>query len=133
MSKYIFFINETNIPARSRTFKKTGSILLVKEIGRLTRTPLVYEYLKETGVKFWCVDYPDDDNVILGMRVQFAAEGAYQISRKTKEGLAKSDKKLGRIGNDHIKLVDHVPRVKILKDREAEQREVSNSTRKGIP
>lgn len=95
----------------------TGAILLVKEISRLTRSPLVYEYLKATGVKFKCVDYPEEDNVILGMRIQFAAEQAFQISRKTKEGLAKSEKQLGATGPKHLLMVDHKARVKVIIDR----------------
>lgn len=56
-------------------------------------------------------------NMMLGLRFQFGAEEALQISRRTKAGLSKSTKQLGITGAKHIRMVDHKKRVKILKEK----------------
>jgi DNA invertase Pin-like site-specific DNA recombinase len=97
--------------------KKSGAVLLVKEVTRLTRFCLLFNYLTATGVKFICTDYPNDDVMMLGFRVQFGEEEARQISKRTKAGLSKSDKAKGIRWKANLAKVDHKNRVKILSKR----------------
>lgn len=75
--------------------KEIGGVLLVKEVTRLTRSSLVYNYLESTGVELQCADYPNDNQMMLKMRVLFGEQELLEISRRIKAALAKTTKKKG--------------------------------------
>lgn len=97
--------------------KKTGAIILIKEVTRLTRFSLLYEYLVATGVKFICTEYPTDSPMLMGFRVKIGEDEALKISERTKSGLAKSEKPRGYRGLDNLKKINHKKRIAVLKDR----------------
>jgi DNA invertase Pin-like site-specific DNA recombinase len=97
--------------------KIMDATLVVKDVTRLTRFCLLFNYLTATGVKFICSDYPNDDTLMLGFRVQFGEEEAKLISKRTIAGLAKSEKKLGLKGSENLLLVNEKRRISILKSK----------------
>ena len=60
--------------------KKENCVIIVKEVTRLTRFSLLYEYLVATGVKFVCSDYPTDSPLMMGFRVQIGMDEALKVS-----------------------------------------------------
>lgn len=91
------------------------SVLIVKEVTRLTRSSLVFEYMKATGVKFLCTDYPNDNTMMLGLRVQFGEEELLQISKRTIAGLSKSTKAKGTKALVNLAKVNHKKRIDVLR------------------
>lgn len=75
--------------------KEIGGVLLIKEVTRLTRSSLVYNYLETTGIAFMCTDYPSDNQMMLKMRVLFGEQELLEISRRIKAALSKTTKKIG--------------------------------------
>jgi len=69
--------------------RDNNAILVVKEVSRLTRFSLLFEYLTATGVQFLCTDYPTDNHFMLGLRVKFFEQELEEISRRTIAGLSK--------------------------------------------
>jgi DNA invertase Pin-like site-specific DNA recombinase len=94
--------------------KDMKATLIVKEVTRLTRFGLLFNYLTATGVNFICADYPNDDAMMLGFRVTFGEEEARQISKRTKAGLAKSEKAKGTKWKENLSQIDHKKRVRTL-------------------
>lgn len=100
--------------------KREGAVLIVKEVSRLTRFSLLYEYLMATGVQFLCTDYPSDNAFMLGLRVKFFEQELTEISRRTKAGLAKSTKPKGYKGAANLQKVDEKKRIRVIKQRAAD-------------
>lgn len=97
--------------------RKYKAVIIVKEVSRLTRFSLLYEYLSATGVEFICTDYPTDNAFMLGLRVKFFEQELIEISKRTKAGLAKSTKPRGYKGADNLKKIDRKKNVKIIRQR----------------
>jgi DNA invertase Pin-like site-specific DNA recombinase len=97
--------------------KELECVLIVKEVTRLTRFCLLFNYLTATGVKFICADYPNDDTMMLGFRVQFGEEEARQISKRTKAGLAKSNKAKGTKWKENFDKINPTIRIAVLQSK----------------
>lgn len=97
--------------------KKNQAVLLVKEVSRLTRFSLLFEYLQATGVQFLCTDYSSDNAFMLGLRVKFFEQELIEISRRTKAGLSKSTKPKGYKGGENLKKVNEKKRLEAIHNR----------------
>lgn len=61
-----------------------GYTIVVKEYSRLTRFSLLIDYLLATGVKFVCADSPNDEALIIKLKVAIFEEEWLNIGRKIK-------------------------------------------------
>jgi len=99
--------------------KANKAVLLVKEISRLTRFSLLYEYLAATGVEFLSTDYPTDNSFMLGLRVKFYEQEIQDISKRTKAGLSKSTKAKGIKALENLSKINHKKRIAVLRSNAA--------------
>lgn len=75
--------------------KKNNCILLVKEVTRLTRFRLLGEYVLNSGVTVVCTDYPNDNALILSIKIALGQEQAEAISENTKKAIEQRIKTKG--------------------------------------
>lgn len=72
--------------------KKNNAILLVKEVTRLTRFRLLGEYVLNSGITVVCTDYPNDNALILSIKIALGQEQAEAISINTKAAIKQKGK-----------------------------------------
>lgn len=81
--------------------KRTGCILLIAKLDRLSRNAKFIFTLRDSSVKFICVDMPDANNLTIGMMAVIAQDEVERTSKRTKDALAVIKDKLKR-GETHI-------------------------------
>ena len=79
--------------------KNTGSTLIIAKLDRLARNVAFVSSLMDSKVKFKAVDMPHADELNIHIMSAIAQHEAKAISKRVKEGLAQSTKKLGTPAN----------------------------------
>ena len=74
---------------------KTGATLIIAKLDRLARNVSFVSSLMDSKVKFTAVDMPDANEFTITVMAAIAQHEAKAISKRVKEGLAQSKKKLG--------------------------------------
>lgn len=78
--------------------KRHEAILLIAKLDRLSRNAAFIFMLKDSHVKFKCVDMPDANSVTIGIMAVLAQDERERTSQRTKDALAelkRQGKKLG--------------------------------------
>ena len=78
---------------------KTGATLIIAKLDRLARNVSFVSSLMDSKVKFTAVDMPDANEFTITVMAAIAQHEAKAISKRVKEGLAQSKKKLGNPQN----------------------------------
>lgn len=81
--------------------KRTGAVLLIAKLDRLSRNAKFIFTLRDSNVKFICADMPDANNLTIGMMAVIAQDEVERTSKRTKDALAVIKDKLSR-GEVHI-------------------------------
>ena len=79
--------------------KKTGATLIIAKLDRLARNVAFVSSLMDSKVKFKAVDMPEANELTIHIMSAIAQHEAKAISKRVKEGLAQSTKKLGNPAN----------------------------------
>ena len=79
--------------------KKTGATLIIAKLDRLARNVAFVSSLMDSQVKFKAVDMPQANELTIHIMSAIAQHEAKAISKRVKEGLAQSTKKLGTPAN----------------------------------
>lgn len=80
------------------TANKAGAILVIAKLDRLSRNVGFIFALRDSGVKFVCVDMPDANTLTIGIFAVMAQHERELISSRTKAGLAIKKQQLALIG-----------------------------------
>ena len=78
---------------------KTGATLIIAKLDRLARNVSFVSSLMDSKVKFKAVDMPEANELTIHIMSAIAQHEAKVISKRVKEGLAQSKKKLGNPQN----------------------------------
>ena len=90
--------NRPNLLEAIAQSKKEEAILLIAKLDRLSRNAAFIFTLRDTHVKFKCVDMPEANSVTIGIMAVLAQDERERISQRTKAALSelkKQGKKLG--------------------------------------
>ncbi|OGX84694.1 recombinase family protein [Hymenobacter glacialis] len=68
--------------------KRTGSVLLIAKLDRLSRNAGFIFALRDSGVSFQCCDMPDANTLNIGIFAVIAQHEREMISKRTKDALA---------------------------------------------
>jgi DNA invertase Pin-like site-specific DNA recombinase len=79
--------------------KNTGATLIIAKLDRLARNVSFVSSLMDSKVKFKAVDMPQANELTIHIMSAIAQHEAKAISKRVKEGLAQSTKKLGTPAN----------------------------------
>ena len=79
--------------------KETGATLIIAKLDRLARNVAFVSSLMDSQVKFKAVDMPEANELTIHIMSAIAQHEAKAISKRVKEGLAQSTKKLGTPAN----------------------------------
>ena len=79
--------------------KETGATLIIAKLDRLARNVAFVSSLMDSQVKFKAVDMPQANELTIHIMSAIAQHEAKAISKRVKEGLAQSTKKLGTPAN----------------------------------
>ena len=79
--------------------KNTGATLIIAKLDRLARNVAFVSSLMDSQVKFKAVDMPEANELTIHIMSAIAQHEAKAISKRVKEGLAQSTKKLGTPAN----------------------------------
>ena len=79
--------------------KNTGATLIIAKLDRLARNVAFVSSLMDSKVKFKAVDMPQANELTIHIMSAIAQHEAKAISKRVKEGLAQSTKKLGTPSN----------------------------------
>jgi len=79
--------------------KNTGATLIIAKLDRLARNVAFVSSLMDSKVKFKAVDMPHANELTIHIMSAIAQHEAKAISKRVKEGLAQSTKKLGTPSN----------------------------------
>jgi DNA invertase Pin-like site-specific DNA recombinase len=83
------------LTAALATCRALGATLLIAKFDRLSRDAHFLLGLQKSGVKFVAADMPDANELTVGIMAVVAQAEGRMISKRTKEALARSKKKLG--------------------------------------
>jgi len=79
--------------------KKTGATLIVKESSRISRSPLVIEFLINSGIDFIAADNPNDNALMIRIKAAINQEELKRISERTSAALQQRKKQLSENGS----------------------------------
>ena len=79
--------------------KQTGATLIIAKLDRLARNVAFVSSLMDSKVKFKAVDMPEANELTIHIMSAIAQHEAKVISKRIKDALAQSDKKLGTPAN----------------------------------
>ncbi len=82
--------------------KKKRAVLIIAKLDRLARNVHFITGLIETGVEFVAADLPFADKFMLQIQAVFAEHERDQISRRTKEALARAKARGVKLGNPNL-------------------------------
>ncbi len=83
--------------------KKKRAVLIIAKLDRLARNVHFITGLIETGVEFVAADLPFADKFMLQIQAVFAEHERDQISRRTREALARAKARGVKLGNPDLK------------------------------
>lgn len=78
--------------------KKEKATLIVKEASRLSRSPLVIEFLINSGIDFVAAESPQDTPLLIRIKTAINAEELSRISERTKAALNQRKQQLKKHG-----------------------------------
>lgn len=78
--------------------KRTGATLVVSKMDRLSREMFLIHKLRDTGVKFICLDLPDMTTLSVGIFATIAQHERETISARTKAALAAKKAQGAKLG-----------------------------------
>ena len=78
--------------------KKEKAVLICKESSRISRSPLVIEFLINSGITFIATDSPQDNPLLIRIKAAIHAQELTSISERTKAALAQRKKQLQETG-----------------------------------
>ncbi len=78
--------------------KRTDATLLIAKLDRLSRNATFIFTLKDSKVKFKCVDMPNANSVTIGIMAVLAQDERERISQRTKDALAELKRKGKKLG-----------------------------------
>jgi DNA invertase Pin-like site-specific DNA recombinase len=79
--------------------KKHNATLLIAKLDRLSRNATFIFTLRDTQVKFKCVDMPEANSVTIGIMAVLAQDERERISKRTKDALAELIKQGVKLGS----------------------------------
>lgn len=79
--------------------KEIGATLLIQKLDRLSRNAAFIFTLRDTQVRFTCIEFPEANNLTIGILAILAQEERERISQRTKAALAQLKAKGVKLGN----------------------------------
>ena len=92
------FKAKTTITKNNRNMQRENATLIVKEASRLSRSPLVIEFLINSGIDFIAADSPQDTPLLIRIKTAINAEELVRISERTKAALDQRKQQLNKQG-----------------------------------
>jgi DNA invertase Pin-like site-specific DNA recombinase len=86
--------------------KRTGTVLLIAKLDRLSRSVALISSLMEAKIEFQAVDMPDASKLMIHVMAAFAEHEREQISARTKAALAAAKARGVRLGANGRVLAD---------------------------
>ena len=91
--------NRTQLTAAIEDANRTGSVLLIAKLDRLSRNAGFIFQLKDSGVQFVCADMPDANTLTVGIFATIAQHERETIAKRTKDALAAKKARGEQLGN----------------------------------
>lgn len=91
--------NRPNLIQAIEDCKNNDATLLIAKLDRLSRNAAFIFTLRDTQVKFKCVDMPEANSVTIGIMAVLAQDERERISKRTKDALAELIKQGAKLGN----------------------------------
>lgn len=91
--------NRPNLLQAIEDCKNNDATLLIAKLDRLSRNAAFIFTLRDTQVKFKCVDMPEANSVTIGIMAVLAQDERERISKRTKDALAELIKQGVKLGS----------------------------------
>lgn len=91
--------NRPNLLQSIEDCKNNDATLLIAKLDRLSRNAAFIFTLRDTQVKFKCVDMPEANSVTIGIMAVLAQDERERISKRTKDALAELKKQGVKLGS----------------------------------
>ena len=91
--------NRPNLIQAIEDCKNNDATLLIAKLDRLSRNAAFIFTLRDTQVKFKCVDMPEANSVTIGIMAVLAQDERERISKRTKDALAELIKQGVKLGS----------------------------------
>ena len=91
--------NRPNLLQAIEDCKNNNAILLIAKLDRLSRNAAFIFTLRDSQVKFKCVDMPEANSVTIGIMAVLAQDERERISKRTKDALAELIKQGIKLGS----------------------------------
>lgn len=91
--------NRPNLLQAIEDCKNNDATLLIAKLDRLSRNAAFIFTLRDTQVKFKCVDMPEANSVTIGIMAVLAQDERERISKRTKDALAELKKQGVKLGS----------------------------------
>ncbi|AGC75972.1 resolvase-like protein [Nonlabens dokdonensis] len=91
--------NRPNLLKAIDICRQSGAILLIAKLDRLSRNAAFIFKLRDSQVKFKCVDMPEANSVTIGIMAVLAQDERERISIRTKAALAEKKSQGFKLGN----------------------------------
>lgn len=91
--------NRPNLIQAIEDCKSNDATLLIAKLDRLSRNAAFIFTLRDTQVKFKCVDMPEANSVTIGIMAVLAQDERERISKRTKDALAELIKQGVKLGS----------------------------------
>ena len=93
-------VNRPQLEAALKQCRLMGATLVVAKLDRLARNVSFLVKLRDSGVKFVCVDNPEVGSMVITILAAVAEEEAGLISKRTKDALAAAKARGVKLGGD---------------------------------
>lgn len=117
--------NRPNLLQAIEDCKTNDATLLIAKLDRLSRNAAFIFTLRDTQVKFKCVDMPEANSVTIGIMAVLAQDERERISKRTKDALAELIKQGVKLGSPQN--LDKEARQKGLQARTSNARNNENN------
>jgi DNA invertase Pin-like site-specific DNA recombinase len=105
--------------------RRTGSMLLIAKLDRLSRNAGFIFALRDSGVEFVCCDMPDANTLTVGLFAVIAQHEREMISKRTKDALAAKKARGAQLGSPQNLTLDAIAQGRTIMQRNAREHQAN--------